>query len=141
MHQFSLIAVLMIVAAAQGQDSEANKADLKKLQGTWIIKSSTSKALKEEGGRVTFENDKMSIAPPKGTKGGGEEGTFKIDATKKPKTLTFTPKDAKNAANAPRMIYEFAGETLRIVVAPPTKNPTEFSDKGQTLWTLKRESK
>ena len=36
------------------------------------------------------------------------------------------------------MVYELDGDTLKIAIGLANKPPTNISDKGQILWTLKR---
>ena len=63
------------------------------------------------------------------------KGTFKIDASKKPKTIDFQPAAAK--AQPLLGIYEFDGDAWRICYANPGKErPTEFTPKEGTGYTL-----
>jgi uncharacterized protein (TIGR03067 family) len=134
-----LVAVIAVAFLAGADDSkdDAPKKELKKLEGTWAVGSATfqGKPDKEEGGEFIFTPDQLTI---KGKDGKKEIVSFKIDPSKKPKIMDFTPEDKKKNASPGKAIYELDGDTLKICVGPPDKRPDEISDKGHVLFTLKR---
>jgi uncharacterized protein (TIGR03067 family) len=74
------------------------------------------------------------------------KGTFKTDATKKPKTIDMVVKEVRNDGKTIVGIYEQDGDTLKWCAAEPgtTERPTELSsgDRSKRLFvTLRREKK
>jgi len=135
--------VVLFIAAAAPEG--AAKKELDKLQGTWVgvsgerdgQKLSTDQATRGQliikGDRYTVrEGDKVT-----------EQGTFKIDPTKKPMTLDVMPTEGEHKGMNMLGIYELEGDTLRACLAPSGKErPKEFSSKpgsGQSLYIMKRE--
>jgi len=146
----SLIAGVGMLAMAGDADDEATKKDQKALTGTWrvISEEREGKKLSEEelkGAVATYSADgKYSMV-----RGGAKpvyEGTFKIDPTKKPKTIDFTQtKESKTKGRVIPGIYEVEGDTLRVCRTTGSKErPRAFSAEagsGQVLLLLKREKK
>jgi len=70
-------------------------------------------------------------------------GAFKVDATKKPKTMDMTPSEGRYKDKTLLGIYELDGDTLKICFAEPGKDrPTDFTSKagsGVVLAIHKRE--
>jgi len=73
------------------------------------------------------------------------KGTFKIDASKKPKTIDLQAAGAVAKGQPILGIYDFAGDTWKICYANPGKErPKEFTAKegsGHTLAVWERERK
>jgi uncharacterized protein (TIGR03067 family) len=132
----AVIAVAFLVGADDKKE-EALKKELKSLEGTWTVASATfqGKADKEEAGEFIFAADQLTMKNKEGKK---ETVSFKIDPSKKPKIMDFTPAAEKKNASPGKAIYELDGDTLKICVGPPDKRPDEIGDKGQVLFTLKR---
>jgi uncharacterized protein (TIGR03067 family) len=91
--------------------------------------------------RITIVGDRYTIRRDSETV---EEGTFRIDPTRRPRTLDAIP--MKPAGKIQRGIYEWDGqETLRICFTHPGDEydrPTQFSTTkgtGHTLMTARRE--
>jgi uncharacterized protein (TIGR03067 family) len=128
-----LACVLMAGLAADDKSDEA-----KKLDGTWVVASATfdGKALDEmKDGQVTIAGDKFTI---KSKDGKETKHTFKVDPSKKPKTMDLMlVKKEPNAAPG-LVVYELDGDTLKLAIGPPDKRPTELTDKGHPLVILKR---
>jgi uncharacterized protein (TIGR03067 family) len=121
--------------------ADASAKDLAKMQGDWMVVSITSDGRKLSddeaqtlfrtvtGNKYTIFNFNKPIS----------KGTFKIDATKTPKTIDSTP---AGAAKSPPMlgIYEFEGDTLKICNASPgLPRPTSFdakegSNRTKIIW-------
>lgn len=123
--------------ASLAADDKSDEA--KKLEGTWVVTSATfnGKALDEmKDGRITITGDTLTIKPKDGKE---IKHTFKVDPSKKPKTMDLVlGKKEPNAAPG-LMIYDLDGETLKLAIGPPDKRPTELTDKGHPLVMLKRE--
>ena len=147
----SLVARVGVLAAAGDADDEATKKDLKALTGTWRIVSED-----REGRRLSEEELKSAVvtygADGKYSVVRGDpaklvyEGTFKIDPTKKPKSIDFTQTtEGKTKGRTTPGIYEVEGDTLRVCRTTGGKErPTEFPSKagsGQVLLLLKREKR
>jgi uncharacterized protein (TIGR03067 family) len=91
-----------------------------------------------KGVKLTIQGDRFSLEAGKGA----IKGTFKADASKKPKTIdAFFEEDGKKVTVL--SIYELEGDTLRVCAAAPGKpRPKEFkTEKGddQELTVYKRQ--
>ena len=131
-----VIGLVCVAAVSVRADDKAD--DAKKLEGTWLVKSATldgKDVADMKDGQIVVAGDKLTIKPKDGK---ATEFTFKVDPSKKPKTmrLAFVEK-VPNAAPG-QVIYDLDGDDLKLVIGPPDKTPTEFTDKGQPLVTLKR---
>ena len=112
--------------------------EMKKLEGTWVVDSATMDGKPDKdakGGQVVFAGNKITLKKADGTE---EKFTYKVDPSKKPKTMDFVPDEKKPNSATGAGIYELDGDTLKACIGPPDKRPTEFSDKGQMLMVLKR---
>jgi uncharacterized protein (TIGR03067 family) len=129
--------VVAFLAGAEDKKEESLKKELKSLEGTWTVESLSfqGKPDKGAGGEFVITEGKITIKKKDGT---NETVSFKIDPSKKPKQMDFTPEEEKKNAAPGKAIYELDGDTLKICVGPPDKRPEEISDKGQGLFTLKR---
>src|SRR5438105_4427861 len=115
------------------------KGDLKKFAGTWSVvsavkggKDAPENEIKDI--RLTFSGDKVTFQH--GDK--SQEGTFKIDAAKKPRQFEVNI-DGKSHPG----IYKFEADQLKVCVGE-TERPTEFkSPEGSKIMliVLKREKK
>jgi uncharacterized protein (TIGR03067 family) len=137
-----------VALAAQGADPNAE--DLKRMQGDWMVATMKSAGMDvppDEAQALfrTVEGDRYSVA--RYTKQIAS-GTFKLDATKTPKTIDSTPGAAGDGKTAPQPIlgiYEFDGDKLRICNGRPGQpRPKNFDAKmytGHTLIVWEREAK
>ncbi len=123
--------------------AEEGKKDLDQLQGTWV-RSSVVRNGKEvpadelKGMKLTLKGDKYTLDEGKEKR----TGTFKLDATKNPKTLDIISDAGPNKGKTLKGIYKIEGDTFTYCVAGPDKDrPTEFASKegGPTLLVNKRE--
>jgi uncharacterized protein (TIGR03067 family) len=130
--------MLMLAALAVGltlaADAPARAQD--KLDGTWVVVSAERggkphDAIKDD--KVIFAGNKMTI---KG-KGKDQKLTIKVDASKKPKTVDFSPEDM--ADKTAKGIYVLEGDELKVCMAPPDQErPKEFATKeGSQLMLVK----
>jgi uncharacterized protein (TIGR03067 family) len=124
--------VLLLVAAEKADD------DVKKMQGMWTVESMTKSGQKAPDDKIkgiefTIKDDVISVKTPEKT----ETAKFKVDATKKPKTMDLMP---ENASKSVSFIYELNGDTLKFCWSEPAKDrPTAFDEKASGgLMVLKR---
>jgi len=128
-----------------GSDADAGKKDLEKMQGDWALASFVM-----DGAKLSDDEAQSLFRTVKGDQytvflfdKAIFKGTFKIDASKKPKTIdAFAP----GMPDKPILgIYEIDGDTLKICSAPPGKErPTDFTakkDSGHSLLIWEREKK
>ena len=141
-----LFAVGFLVAADEPK-SDASKKDLERLQGDWAAVSMIHDGHKVPDDDVqslfrTMKGDQYTVFLFKKVIG---KGTFKLDASKKPKTIDLQPASAAAKIQPILGIYEFDGDTWKICYANPGKErPTEFTAKeesGHTLAMWEREKK
>jgi uncharacterized protein (TIGR03067 family) len=136
------------LAAAVFADDAADKKDKEKLQGSWAAVSGEKEGKEDPEAKehtLVFQGDKFSI------KRGDKvfvQGTFKIDASKSPKTMDIEisegPDNVKN--KKAQAIYSLDGDDLTWCVAEPGsgERPEKLATKeGVThmLVKLKREKK
>jgi uncharacterized protein (TIGR03067 family) len=117
--------------------------DAKDLQGNWVpVKGEL------DGARVPDEllkATKLHLGAGKYNVEIGKEkdaGTFKFDATKKPKQMDITSTDGPNKGKTLHAIYELSGDTLTVCYALDGKGrPAEFKTAKESnlyLVTYKR---
>jgi uncharacterized protein (TIGR03067 family) len=128
-----LVAGLLLGAAPAPKEDDAKK-DTEKLQGTWQVTSV------EERGRSRLQREAITVFIDKETMTvtiGGEmdfKGTFKLDPSKKPKTIDVTIAESRRDKEKGKVlhgIYEVDKDTLKWCMAEPdgTDRPKEFSTK------------
>ena len=128
-----LLAVLA-VSLLLGADSKNEK-----LEGTWKAVAAVQNGQEQNDAgehTLTFTGDTFTVARDGETR---MKGTFKTDATKKPKTIDWIVKEGRNAGKTIVGIYELDGDTLKVCFDPTGRagdRPTEFkttADSGRTL--------
>jgi uncharacterized protein (TIGR03067 family) len=139
-----LVAVGLLLAADDAKDEV--KKELARFEGTWkwvVLEAEKTKLSEEElkHPRLKIMGDKFTVTEESGT----FSGTFKVDPSKKPKTIDVTVTDGQDKGKTYLGIYELEGDTYKVCVDPEGKNrPTEFAIKpgsGHVLEVLKREKK
>ena len=134
-----LVAVVLATSLAQGGDA---KKDQEKLQGTWVVKSML------EGGKEVpppVKDTKLTFAGDKWTQTGGpvkEEGTYRLDSTKKPKQIDVVVKRSGKDDLVLRGIYALESDSLKIGLSaqgPKGPRPTSFDDKDAVVFILKKQ--
>jgi uncharacterized protein (TIGR03067 family) len=135
---------LVLVASLFVAD-DANK-EYDRFEGTWKFVS-----IEVEGMKVPEDMIKGQRLNCKGTQftaeGMGEafKGTFKVDASKKPKTIDVHFTEGPEKGNTLLGIYELEGDVYKVCLGTPGKSrPTEFVSKpgsGHVLEILHREKK
>lgn len=141
LHALLVLAVGLLVAADAKEDDA--KKELKKLEGTWQVVSMEMDGQKQPEDeakqfKIVIKGNKYTLKRGDDTV---NQGTFTIDATKKPKTIDIKPTEGDNAGQTMLGIYEQDGDTQKTCYAQPDKKrPTKFSsDNGQTLIVQKRQ--
>jgi uncharacterized protein (TIGR03067 family) len=146
-----MLAALTIVclglgtSAAAVQGGDAAKV-LKEMEGSWTVvsmefqgKKIPDEKVKELNLQMVFKGDKYSQHT------GGkldEEGTLKLDPSKKPPTIDLSIETGKDKGKTQLGVYELKGDTLRVSLARPgsTDRPKSLAgDDG--LITFKRDKK
>lgn len=139
-----VIAFAVIVTLSANALGDKGEEDIKKMKGTWIPTSAelagqkfpdeTLKTMK-----LTLEGDKYTVLV--GDK--KDEGTFKLDADKNPKTMDITGTAGPNQGKTFLTIYEFKDDSLKVCYDLSGKvRPTQFKTEPNTqlfLVTYKRE--
>jgi uncharacterized protein (TIGR03067 family) len=116
-------------------------AELKRFQGTWAIESARARGQdlpkdKLQGATFTFTGERFVLRLSNGRKA---EGTFKIDAGKKPRHIDLSALGETTAA-----IYAFEGDQLTLCGSEAGVRPNEFKSvagSNTTLYVLKRVAK
>jgi uncharacterized protein (TIGR03067 family) len=142
-----LIVVLALASSGRCDGPKGTAGDAKEIQGTWLPETAelagqpfpeqVTKSIRlvlAEGGKYTATvGDRV------------DEGTTKLDATKKPKTLDIVGTKGPNMGKTFLAIYELKGDTLRVCYDLSGKaHPGEFKTKPNTqlfLVTYHREKK
>ena len=143
----AFLATIGIAAAALADDA-ADRKDKEKLQGTWMAVSGEKEGKDDPEATkhaLVFEGDKFSI------KRGDKvivQGTFKVDASKSPKTMDIDiTEGAENVKNkTAQAIYALDGDDLTWCVAEPGsgERPEKLATKEgvkHLLVKLKRQKK
>jgi uncharacterized protein (TIGR03067 family) len=141
----ALSAVLLIAGASLSLAAD-EKAELKALEGTWVIDAATADGETHtdlfEGMKLILKGNEYTIKFAENS----DRGTFTIDPDKSPKWI-----DVKTGEKGPFKgltlpgIYKLEGGKLVVCCqADGKKRPTEFESKVKTrnlLLTYKRETK
>jgi uncharacterized protein (TIGR03067 family) len=135
---FALVGIGLAVSADPSKEDQI-KDQLKKLEGTWVVRSAMydGKPVEEDKGmEYRFSGDKVTIRKF----GTGESFTCKLDPTQKPMTMDLIHDQPKPFDLSEVAVYELDGSTLRICVAPRSadKRPKDFDESKQDVWVLRR---
>lgn len=145
-----LILVTVFLMAADDINKEnGSKADLAKLQGTWLTVSlvNNGKTLVDESTppkegpatKLVYEKNNWIIKVGEKTVA---SGVFTIDATKTPKEIDILDESGVKYDKTKLGIHELKGDTYKYCLAPAGKpRPREFSSKpgcGHSLGVSKR---
>jgi uncharacterized protein (TIGR03067 family) len=136
------VAILMVAA----EDKDDNKKELKRFKGTWKYESVEIGGAKQD--LALFKDSSLELDGNKFIYNQGKEkfhGTFKVDVSKKPKSLDVTFEDGPEKGKGLVGIYELDGDTWKACFDLNGKErPAKFeSPKGTmiVLEVLKREKK
>jgi len=143
-----LVAMIGLAAVVRADDKDADKKDKGKLQGTWNAVSGESGGKEQPEAKehsLIFKGDEFSVK--KGDKV-MVKGKFKIDSSKKPKTIDMDIAEGSDDVKGKTAegIYKLEGDDLTWCVDEPGSGnrPKEFATKEGTktmLVKLKREKK
>jgi uncharacterized protein (TIGR03067 family) len=137
-----VLAVALLTAA---ESEDPTKKDLERMQGDWAAESMIRDGQKfpDEDAQAyfrTIKDDGYTVFRFSKVAG---QGRMKLDASKTPKTIDFTPAGGKIPPIAG--IYALDGDTLTLCYALPGKpRPEKLAsepDSGNTLSVWKREKK
>jgi uncharacterized protein (TIGR03067 family) len=130
------LCVALVLAIAVGPNDDANAIDLKRMQGDWMVASMKVNGMKvpDDEAQALFRSvDGQKYTVSHFSKPIGS-GTFKIDATKEPKTIDSTPQGKDKPLLG---IYQFDGPSLKICNAAAGKpRPTGFAAGPASEQTL-----
>jgi uncharacterized protein (TIGR03067 family) len=116
-----LAAVFTVAAATVWADDDAS--EMAKFQGSWVITGFATKGQQlplAPGKKVMLTFSKDGKVVSEGGDQGKQEGTYKIDSTRKPKYI-----DIANDRESMVGIYTIEGDKLTIAVAVPTKKEVD----------------
>lgn len=151
MRFLSLCALTVLLGAsalaAPRAPAKDDKDDLKKLAGDWQVtgwKQAGNDLDKEElaAARWSVKGDKYKFAMGENA----EEGTIKLDPSKKPATIDLTITEGADKGKQQPGIYKIDGDTVTFALAVPggKERPTDFTsteDNNQILITMKRKKR
>jgi uncharacterized protein (TIGR03067 family) len=142
----AVLALGLCVALVNAQDDKKDdvKKELENLQGTWktqlVEESSGNRAGVAEFGdsSLVVKDDKYVFTMGRDK----EEGTLKVDPTKKPKTMDVVITAGESKGKTQLGVYELDGDTLKVTVNDPgdANRPKEMG-KGAATFTFKKEKK
>jgi uncharacterized protein (TIGR03067 family) len=132
------LAVLFVLPVVLLAD-DAPKAGDKDLEASWEVKSVVHDGKEQptppDGQTTTMTFKADSVIAKTGDK--GLNGTFKVDASKKPRTIDVVHEDGPDKGKKVKGIYEVKDDELRVCVSDGDKDrPTEFSAKEGSGWIL-----
>jgi uncharacterized protein (TIGR03067 family) len=144
---FRIVAVLPLLAlSAVAADADAD-AELRALQGTWVIdKATLAGRVHDEdfaGMKLTVAGDKYVVDFGKNT----DKGTLTLDAAKSPKRIDIKSAEGPFKGKTLPGIYELKGDTLTLCLeadGKAEKRPEKFESPGMVrnmLLTFNREKK
>src|SRR5438874_12465369 len=126
------LGILVFVFVAADDPKDAVKKELKQIEGTWKVTSFelNGNSIGTSGWTIVLKGDKYTLTFGDNT----EEGTFKIDPAKKPKTVEAT----SSAGSARKGIYVLEGNKAKACFATAGQDaPKAFetsADSGHYLW-------
>jgi uncharacterized protein (TIGR03067 family) len=130
--------------SAQGQDSKKD-VDKDKFQGTWeftFFEQDGKEDATKKGNTVTIAADKFTVRAKDQIV---QAGTFKLDATQKPRAIDAAVTEGEGKGGTMLGIYEIDGDTHKVCFDPAgKKRPTEFKSaagSGQFFVVAKRVKK
>jgi uncharacterized protein (TIGR03067 family) len=145
---FAAVSVLLIVSLATRAFAQTPAEQLrheeKKLAGLWNVIGAEADGKKMSGQQVphlklTFKDGRFSVQMDQEKP---QEGTYKIDPSKRPKTIDISRTSGPNNGKQQLGIYELMGNSLKICACETGNDrPTTFdtTDKpGYTVLILRR---
>lgn len=144
-----MIFITLVVATVVAAQDDDSKQDQERIQGTWrlVSRERDGKAESEETIKdVVMINDGNKFTFTASTSGSkATKGTFKLDASKKPRAMDRIPADGPQKGKTLPAIYKLEGDKLTLCVSLTGKGrPTQFATKpksGLLLAVFEREKK
>lgn len=134
MKQPWLVCVLVLsafVPAGRCEGPGGDTDDGKAIQGTWLSDSAVMAG--KEFPEAVVKSLRLVLADGKYTVNKVDEGTVKLDPTKKPKAMDIVCSKGPNKGKTILAIYEMKGDTLRVCYDLSGKGrPEEFKSKPDT---------
>jgi RNA polymerase sigma factor (sigma-70 family) len=137
------VAAVLPGALAAADDKDKVKAELKKLQGTWVdvyAEKAGEKLEKVGENQMKFEGETFSVWHDGHVE---EKGTIKLDPSRNPMEIDLQFQDGKHAGQTALGIYAWDGEELKLCGAGPDAGarPTDFTTttRDRFLVVLKRQ--
>ena len=133
---------LLVVGLLSATVGAEDKAD--KLEGKWVVVSVERDGKADDAlkGAIREQTaDKYTLTPKEAKP---VTGSYKIDASKTPKTIDLVPGEGRYKDKTLLGIYQLDGDGLKIcaAIAPGDDRPKEFAAKKATTYiVLKREMK
>lgn len=128
---YGVVAMLGLSLVCQGIWADEAQDDLKAMQGTWELTH-----FERDGKEVKLQASTKAInTGDKFVVKRGDEivaaGSFKFDATKKPKASETTYSEGPDKGKTFKGIYQIDGDTMKFCRAgsPEDERPTEFKTK------------
>jgi uncharacterized protein (TIGR03067 family) len=129
---FALVAALLVAAGDTKKDQE-------NMQGAWTIV-----AIEDDGKELDknqFKNRRVIIQGNRYSIKEGDkvidQGSFKLDATRSPKTIDIMPTLGPNAGKTLRGIYQLEEDDRAVCFGPPgSERPANFATKPGSHLTL-----
>lgn len=116
-------------------------SDFETLEGTWAVVDHETQNGKANA-QFIWNHSKLVIRGDRFGWTNPNDGTYKIDPTKTPKTIDYWLGSGKDPGNAWQGIYELNGDMFRDCMAPPGQpRPTDFSTppgSGRIMQTFQR---
>ena len=124
----TLLLTVFIAVASMTMSAGDDAADTKALQGTWLLVKAelATKPLPDDVVKsimMTLSKNEYAVTAA----GEPDDGTWSIDSSTVPKSMTVKGVKGPNAGRTFPCIYELNGDTLRICYdLSSAKRPTEF---------------
>jgi uncharacterized protein (TIGR03067 family) len=133
-----LACVAGLLIAADAKD-DAAKEEMKKFQGSWDTTAEVNGKKLPDPATVIIKDNTYTVKVKDKKL---EEGTLKVDPSKKPKAIDSTAGDGADKGKTMLGIYEIDGDTIKICFAMPGKDrPKEFVTKegsDTVLYVMKK---
>src|SRR5260370_24963126 len=122
LHPVLLVFITASLIAADEAKDELAKKEREKLAGTWkmlsAIRNGEPDAVSKSAVTTYTADGKFSVKLAEGTSG---EGEYKLDPSKKPKTIDYTMNYGPTKGKLHEGIYSLRANALKIFLSDPSK--------------------
>jgi uncharacterized protein (TIGR03067 family) len=136
------LAACLLLAAAEGKSKDKDAKADHPLEGVWKVEKLVANGNEIEaakGSKFTFKGSKLTREAEEGP----QTYTFKLDPSKKPATVDFSPDEGDLKGKTLKGIYKLQGGELHLALSldPEAKRPADFPKESDelVLITLKRD--